>query len=318
MSTEKSNDTVNHSAAFRDTGVNVNHDFEAERIAIRTITAIVSALSLYLALCQIVLWFRGECFRCKKSENHTHASSIQFLCVFAAVMTFLRVGIPLEEMLQNENTTDCFIAFEFRVITYGLALSSLYIILWMRQRVFYWSPALSDLTSPIVRFLSFSMPVIISLGCIGTIILVNITEKSVGTRLGCAVVKNPFNRLSWIFKGVAFCIMQGILLSLLIYPLLKHRKAMRATVSNETTQIDFLIKRVLITTVICVCADTITNLVGFAYRRDLTLVHHFIYDININIDLVAVLCSFKDWREKLFPWGSISCIRESQNNGNSV
>ena len=300
--TDKTNRTTAEPWTSRIQESEIDERFWNEKIVLGYITIVLSALSVYLAVSQIAYFYLAHIKRKERSKNHDHVISLNSLCASAAFATFLRVGIPLERIVGGNTDEKCIAVIEYRIITFGLSFSMLYTILWLKQRTFYWSPALEGLTAPAVRYASIITPMIIWPGCVVTIVLVNLSERYYASKYGCAIERLPLNTFGWIYRGVMFLLMQCNLLALFTYPLYKHRIIMKNRTARNTSSIDNLIKRTVLTTLVCVVMDSICTLVGIFVQRELAVLPHFVYDINLLVDNIAVIVSFTNYSERFYPW----------------
>lgn len=278
-----------------------------ERDVLRSATIVLALISFYLAISQIGYFILAHVIRQERSRNHDHARPLNILCTCAGVMVCLRVGLPLNQLVKIYVDWQCVAIMEYRIITFGIAFSLLYTILWIRQRAFYWCPALHDLSTRPVKIFSMATPFIIWPGCIASIVIVNFSERYYTTEYGCAIERTSLNTFGWVFRGVAFSLMQCNLLALFLYPLHRHRiMVKRAALTQRTDSIDGLITRSIITTIICIVMDTASMLIGLLLQRELAIVPHFVYDVNLVVDTLAVFWSFSNYAERLFPWKKLN------------
>lgn len=140
------------------------------------------------------------------------------------------------------------------------------------------------------------------------------------------------NTTRFAILTVSTVVFQVSLLALFLYPLIRHRAAMKAyKVPTQSTMrrksnssvrgsnsrrssrkqkerkfkrqraIVKVIRRVMITAVLCAISDVFCGLIVRVVVDDPRIVTNLIFDANLLINLGCVLASFKDWRQRLFP-----------------
>lgn len=271
-------------------------------VVMRVLAWINGVVFLYVAAALIGLFI----FRFKKSGQRC-SDVINAISAFAGLMVFLRV-IPLEEMLDLSDDLTCSILVALKTVTYGFALVSIWMILWIRQRVFYQSPALEHLTSFVTRAVSAATGVVLILGLIGTQAMYFATQKYHGTMNGCVLEEESYASFLWIIIYSSGFIMELCLFLLFIYPLVKHRMAMRKYAGKTSTSepsVNIVIKRAAICAAVCIVMNAITALTKYLLPASLIVVLTYVHDVNIGVELVAVVFSFKNWKMRLFPWVSM-------------
>lgn len=123
------------------------------------------------------------------------------------------------------------------MISYSLALASIYFILWYRLYIFLSHPAMKHLGSKAIKIIAyFVLFLIFGTSCLYTILYLSST-KSINGYGGCmlSVTDNLADKVRFIILTFSSVIAQGALLGLFIYPLLKHKATMHAFYNSNKT-----------------------------------------------------------------------------------
>lgn len=236
-------------------------------------------------------------------ESERHAYIISLLCIIAAFTAFLRVGIDLRLIYGVHDNFGCDISIKFKVVQYASSLFAIYLVLWMRQRLFYRDPRLKHLSSKFIQTLSWNMGFILlasGLVAIG-IFLLGVRYKA--TSVGCRTIPGPLNKTRWIVLGTGTVLFQICFLCLFLYPLGKHQQDMKrfGRTQGQGNPVIKLVKRATVITIICILTDMVTvAVILFIDKNGMQSTR--IYGINLVINVVCLIFSFPDWRERLMPW----------------
>lgn len=192
--------------------------------------------------------------------------------------------------------------FDVVMIKYLASLLMIYSVLWLRQRSFYTVVAFSSLTNQFTRFVSkYLLAFIIFFGIsilVSSIVLLRFSTCSEGC---------------WpIYMLVALIcypmISQLSLLMLFLHPLLKHRSTNNA---SNTAEYLPLMRRVCVLTATCLSTDIFTIVVAFYIRSRSP------NDVNLLSNLLCLIFSTTDWRERIFPCSTCTPPRNPATNGDS-
>lgn len=247
---------------------------------------LLTVASLYVFVAHLYYCFRKYgCHRCdalpsKMSTMTTVVSGTVFMYgVLESVERYLAQypdDIP-------RNVFD--VLFSLTSILYAASLITVYAILWLRQRCLYNKPALAHLTSTYTRIASkYLIIVIVVLGI--AILVSTVTANWLQICRGrCLEV------LTFCTILGAPVLVQILLLALFLFPLFKHQS------SNQSVSVNYvpLMKRIAILTTVCLVTDIATTLLA------VFLLEPAFLGINLVTNLLCVIFSTSDWKNRLWP-----------------
>lgn len=240
------------------------------------------------------------------NSNVRFASAITALCIFASLTAFLRT-IDLRFFFYNHHLNDfvCDFFIKYKVVMYTMSVSTVYAVLWLRQKIFYEDPRLNHVSSKCIRGFSYFMGFWLVINCILTSSLFIASSNDKGSDVGCVSANEESTIrkiIRWVVMGVSTPISQVVLLGLFIYPLVKHYRTVKqeTMTSIRENPVIRLVKRAAVTAIICIVTDAVNIVVGSVIRGGSATI--LIYDVNIVLNVVCLIISFPDWRERLMPW----------------
>lgn len=258
---------------------------------------------IYKAGCRMKVKGNGTKHPHPKNSQNKHAFVLNCMSAFAATCAFLRAGVDFRLTYGKYNDFGCDLSIKFKLVNYVFSLLSIYLVLWLRQRIFYEHPRLKHLSSKLIRFVSWSMSVVIVAGVIVTSVFFFGVGRYLGTPYGCVPQKGPFTTIRWIILIGCTTMFQICLLTLFIYPLVKHRSNVKTGAGTGKKNIIIpLIRRAAITSFLCVASDIGFALLILLMKRKIVTMSTFVYDVNIVFNAVCMVLSFPDWRVRLMPW----------------
>ena len=303
-----------------------------ERLWIRdeVFLASLTVISLYLTISLSIF----ECKRSARNQNETKDLDLKrrfanfltngSLCLVAVIITLIRcLCEQIELRLGRESDLACRIYQHELAEVYHLSLTCLYIILWVRQLRLYRHPVLKHLGSPFLRFISY----IVMLGIIGSsvasITSYVITFTLIASPVGCvydlSFPDGPPSSLPGILLFVISVVFQTSLLGLVVYPLVKQYKIRLCCGNSEAEKkkenVRNTIIRLSICTAVCVVSDGVSSYLLIFVHDGVSPISFWanIYTVNLLFNIIAVVCSFVDWKERLFP-----CIKVDYNAVDSI
>ena len=234
-----------------------------------------------------------------------------FLCLLSSIFCVIRCFCEqIELRLGTISDLACRIYQHELVEVYHLSLTCLYLLLWSRQVKMYRHRALRHLSSGPLRATSFLVLFGI-LGCsIASATSYLVTFTLLASPVGCiydlSFPDGPPSSLPGILLFTISFVFQFSLLGLLIYPLIKHyRVCCRSEASKVKTHrnIKKTIVRLSVCTTVCVISDGIASYLLVFVNDGSSPVFFWanIYTVNLLCNIVAVICSFADWKQRLFP-----------------
>nr|XP_039263114.1 uncharacterized protein LOC120339108 [Styela clava] len=289
-------------------------DYETEWWVCAGLSIPLGIFSLYIAVAQIaycVLERTGRSqndAQTRNSEsrntvNTKYAFSLNILCATGAVGAFMRAGIDLRFTLGRNTDLGCEASIKYKIFGYSISIFSVYSVLWLRQRIFYQNSQFIHLSSKFIKFASWSMSVVIVLGVSSTTILFAVDGRYIGVPGGCILQNTKLATFRWVILIAWTTFFQVCLLSLFVYPLLKHRRTRAIKPGDgKKNRILSLLKRATCTASICIASDIGFALIILFTRKDTVTTTTYLYDVNIVINTMCMIFSFPNWRTRLMPW----------------
>lgn len=292
--------------------------FRSEMIKAHMFAPVLGLITLYLTTTQIAyLILKKSSFTktTQGSEASTNsrpkttkiddrqAIAIALMCILVELMAFLRVTIDLRLFYGRHDTYGCNLSIKFKVVTSSIGLTAFYLVLWLRQRIFYKDPRLKHLSSRFTQVVSWGISIIlVGTSLVGAAVF-SFGVRYVATPVGCRVVQSELSVARWILLSSGTVVFQICLLALFIHPLVKHYRTMRQ-IRNPDKRANPVVKLVVRSTVISlisIISDIISVVIIF-YAPNSASYSNRLYDINVVINVVSLIFAFPDWRERLMPW----------------
>ena len=272
-----------------------------------------TVLCVFLLLCAIYLLIALSYFEHQKRikaslRNSTKEKNMRILCLCAATFMLFRYIFEMVEICESEfYSSPCVWVRHVKLLMLTGSAVCAYLVLWLRQRVFYEAPILEDLSNNITKTCSFAVVffMVATVSIPATIYLAAVTFGSSDT--GCSVVSSAvWSSLPGVLYYILALSFQTILISLFIYPQWKQHKA-PSLIKNKEGRIDLirLIKRVGNATIVAVATTSAAGLLSLAILNIPGTYHellHILLDFDLLINLLSVIFSFFDWKTRLVPF----------------
>nr|XP_002128177.1 uncharacterized protein LOC100186669 [Ciona intestinalis] len=283
------------------------------RIPFTIIGLLFSVASLYVFL-SITIHRLRAIKRQKKEEIAQRQQSVRSrrskgtspymdnLSVVASMFAFMNCvsDQPLLYIKSPTNVT-CKIIQSLSFVLYSAGIVCLYSFLWFRQRACYKNPTLSEMHGKFARILSSTILPLFIIMMLAGMILTGALWEFTTSDIGCIEVAQTRTPLIVLFTGAVA--MQGTLLTLFVYPLKRHAGFATSNVLPSDKLLMALVKRSIITTGLCVLADALAFIIAVALPTNTPfIVTNLLYDANLVCNVVCVVGSFADWRQRLAPW----------------
>lgn len=285
-------------------------------VVTKVLTEVLSIVPLYMTLSLPVYVWNKRKRRVKgiTSLDGKYANAIDLLCFLSALSTFLRIGLDLELIIGKDTDRKCAVSMGMKNILYIIALTSLYTILWLRQKVFYSCSSLKHLRSKTISFCSWFVLVFFCVGAAFILSMYITTATYMSTDCGC--VRHDRAKIMKYVGGLAGTVIsQLILLMLVIFPLLNREPVARrldfSSARKRGTLVKAFVKRATIATVVCIVSDCVSSGLGIAFGK--YEVYKLVFEINLIINLLSVVISFPDWQDRVLP----CCMRSRMLAGTS-
>ncbi|XP_077966340.1 uncharacterized protein LOC144419946 [Styela clava] len=225
------------------------------------------------------------------------------MMALAAISGLLRSGFDFFWVLKRFKDFSCQFSSKFKIAAYALFLLIVYLILWLRQRIFYQHPQLKHLSSRTIKILSWTMSIVLVIGVFFTGVLYLVTAIYIGTPIGCQVVKNSWTSIRYYVLIIVTVFFQVCLLGLYSYPLIQHKRTSRS-ISQKKNLVIPLIRRAEIAAGCCVATDVAIALIFLRpiWNGQVVTLSTLLYDVNNIVNLIAAIFAFPNWRNRLMPW----------------
>ncbi|XP_076813919.1 uncharacterized protein LOC143460335 [Clavelina lepadiformis] len=278
------------------------------------VTWLLVVMGIYLVVCLLFYEYRvkiknqqiGQLNRQRQNLIRDRVADwLRWLCLIASILALVRFGLEIVEIKLGESSSIiCDPIRKSKAVLQCAVITCLYLVLWLRQRKFYGTPAMLHLSNKIIRFFSRSVIIIMAIANVLTITLYVATRGYQSSGRGCRLEwSSIWTKLPGLLQFIFTTLFQVILLGLFIYPLYKHRVAMKSVVSNSPNNEIKVIKRVTLATVVAVVTDGLAGLVALvAFSKSFGALRQLIYDVDMLVNLLAIICSFADWRTRLAPF----------------
>jgi len=244
-------------------------------------------------------------------RNERNASIINLFLIGSATSMMINAIIDIP-MLSPPSGPFCSIQSRFKDVSFGAAIFCVYFVLWFRIFiVFYRDKIMMQDLSKIVQYINISaMPLLF---VTGTSIVIRFLSLPGYEYAGCGC-KTAYTReifiINWIAVVVCTTVFQTVFLFCFVYPLYLHRRKMLSSGCNKLSILP-IVKRAAIAAGVCITSDLLNLVFALAYMGPTdsishpfqTYLSHFIYILNLLVNLIATILSFANWRDKLFPFG---------------
>lgn len=274
------------------------------------ISVAVTLAALYLCITQLIFCimkaakYKKQHRHCGGANSVEHGTILNVMSAVGALGALLRVGVDFRLIYGRGSDFGCDLTSKFKIASYALTFTSIYLVLWLRQRVFYAHSRLRHLSSKLIRFVSWTMLIGVILAIVGASTMFLAQGLYFGTPYGCAIPTGPLVIVQWIFVMTCTAIFQTCLLALFMYPLVKHRMASKKTKASRNSQstIISLLKRATVTSLACVLSDVCFAFLVIGMQRKTMAFETFCYDLNAVFNAFCMVMSFGNWRTRLMPW----------------
>ena len=311
------------------TNANEGANFYKRNSLYMTIDLTISILCMIIALyitCALIFhekfiksnWKRKKFSQMSLAKKYGLLS--RFLCVLIGIVSLLRHIITTTQILidntvelNNINSSNLLYLKNVcpRISRAGnivliLGLNLVYLVLWLRQRIFYAQPILKVFNGKVVQQLSNFIIVVwvICLTSIGVsyfvVVRYEYSDGFICVITNATAFGYEFIVGSWAAVSV---VMEVILLGLFIHPLYK-RNFWSSETHNQKAHLQNKIKKAVILSIICLVSDIVLPLfIKVLLTPEGDMVFTF-YNINLVVNHLAIVGCFYQWKMIFFPWKS--------------
>ena len=302
---------MNNSSLINGTGLYTDRPWLRDEIFVSVLTAI----SVYLTMSLIV-------FRCRKNKDVSQketkpknkfesALNRGPLCLIAVIFCLIRCLFEQVELRMGTfSDLACRIYQHQAAEIYHVSLTSLYLLLWSRQVTIYRHRTLRHLSSASLRITSYLVIFGILACSIASATSYLVTFTLIASPVGCvydlSYPDGPPSSLPGILLFIISFVFQFAILGLLVYPLIKHYRICCRTEplkASSSRKVRDTVIRLSICTTICVISDGVSSYLLVFVNEGNSPISFWssIYTANLLINIIAVICSFADWKSRLLP-----------------
>ena len=274
--------------------------------------AINLALSSYILVALLVYQFKHN----DKKQKTKEIIILNSVCFFNTLSPFIMVvkDIPILYM-KNKPNRFCSLMVSFAGGgTYFLGLSSAFWMLWYRQRKLYSSPALKMYTFKGFDVINYLI-LICYLLLVVAITVVFLYETD-WVQVNNTCVQTFAGKIDILAMTVCYCVLtvvfQVVLFMFIAYPIvycmLRKKKNIEAGLKK-------MLKRLLICTLgCCVSSLQINVFILLVERNKIFLYWPNFAGLDLIITAVCVVGTFKNWKERLFPFCSKVVVKKHSDS----
>ena len=156
--------------------------------------------------------------------------------------------------------------------------------------------------SKALRFVNMAvMPLVLISGI--AILSKFLSSPDVHVGCGCnSSLTKESNIQNWMLVVTGSVLFQFLLLFCFVYPLYLHLKKMLATGFNDKFIIT-IVKRASVASAVCILTSFFDFAFGAFYYDQTLYVDYAVHTLTLVVNLIAVILSFANWRDKVFPFG---------------
>nr|XP_018666976.1 uncharacterized protein LOC108949417 [Ciona intestinalis] len=254
----------------------------------------LAAEILAIFMCVVVLYFTIAMLCCgifqlntKTGKELVFSRILHAMCMLCGLccLVFNAVQIP---MISSIYEPYCYYYEKVLVVTFGLAVMSTYLVLWLRMlSAFYMNPVVSSNIPKKLRYFAFGTCAVIQVMIAVYIGVFLATQPYKTFEKGCLKVGSfGTGIIKWAIVGTTTALGQGCLLFYFIYPLYMHRRNMLSSGINEKSTIP-LIKRLALMMTICVVVSFLCYLILIVHTTKYTYVKHILLSIIVLVHLLT-------------------------------
>ncbi|XP_076825071.1 uncharacterized protein LOC143470691 [Clavelina lepadiformis] len=279
-----------------------------ERIASMTFISFATLLLVYIIIAIGYYGHKNKLMSFKDKTRGTEAL-INFLTFLAAFFPLIYAASELP-LIVPQKEPFCANYHKIKIVSFTMAIFLDYFTLWYRvYSVFYSHPVIKTIIAKKARYLNYISLIILFIIVPMNCIIFLLSPTLVTTSVGCFSPEGTGQqKIRWVVLAASTLTLQILLLISFIYPLRIHERKMadRGFDVKFTTSV---IKRAAITAGVCVLSDILNSFFAIFYKHHTTYVNYVIYTSDLLINLIAVIMSDRNWKNKLFPWRCCAMTR---------
>ena len=273
-------------------------------VTLFTIVSAYIAIALCFFECMLSSKNQLQSQRSWMKQKGRYARVMRYESIVAALFLLGRLLCEQYELLAHYLgvTNDyCNVVVKVKVTLSSISVWNVYLFLWTRQRLCYSEPVMHHLSSHFMKAMSWISLLLLAVAQITSTILFVVTRFYKLTHLGCRkYMSTTSDKVPWIFIGAMTVCFQIIFLFLFIFPLIKHKAAIKSTPKVGSHIVLRLIKRAAFMTSVCIVTDLVSLLVILFASDKNEIVMILAYDVSLLTNIICVVASFSDWKLRFF------------------
>nr|XP_039267200.1 uncharacterized protein LOC120342434 [Styela clava] len=184
---------------------------------------------------------------------------------------------------------------------------SLYYALWLRQRVFYCTPIMQHRTTAFTRFVSATVPYLLTFTAIIIPCMFIFPQTYSLKRFGCVAISTSFSRTYiWVICGGASFLLQICLLFLFAFPLVLYQPESLSFKGSENKKSRVVLRRAFFVTLVCVIVDISIAIIQGTNKLKYNIINPLAFLTKLLVNVISTCMLLNDWQKVLFPF---SCRR---------
>lgn len=245
-------------------------------------------------------------------------SMISFLTINAGLAIAVRCGIDLVVLDKSFRNRQYVVLTNIEIILNIASLSSIYMVLWIRQWMFYNHPATKGLRLEKLRVVCWLLVVVMVItGILNAIGFMSQRNLDFNEKQGCFVkIESHWNIIKFYSLAACELLYQIVLLGLFADPLIRHARSNTAKLSSKKKLMFRVLLRVFVAALICCVTDLLAAVISVIMESRYPESSFLIYNINLFINYACLLYTFGDWRKRLS--SPCSVCREEKSSFSST
>ncbi|XP_078494180.1 uncharacterized protein LOC144749660 [Ciona intestinalis] len=290
----RSTTPVNHARLYAE---------EVEWLWLEVLSIFFAAVTIYLLVMSIIYEVRTRQRASRRRQNIAYSEKFLPVTLIAAIVltiaAFLSIQVPMLVRYEDGRIV-CNVYRIAATWFYNLGLAAVFLLLWLRIRVFYSHKIMRSLQSRMVITLNYVILFVVVVAALQQGgIFTFISDARYTKNIMCAysyVGKEVLPSIVFLTISSAVCVVT--LGGLLVYPMWRHRDIL----SNRSAQsVRSMSRRVIVTTLLCISTYILAPLVVTMLRHRNIVMGYFIYSIMLLANIIIVICSFTNWKSRIFP-----------------
>ena len=246
----------------------------------------------------------------RTTQRFRRENTISILLLLSSALSISRYAVEAAELHYGHDEHPagdlCTALCRSKAVLWLAARTCIYIVMWLRQRNFNHNLSVQGVANKALdRLGTFVLCLLLAAFAACTALLVAMREYRASPR-GCVMVSAAIaginlNLVTFLSLFLYTIIVQLLLLTLLVFPLLQHRRSIARMDANQRLHMKFL-RRLTVCTFVAIGWNGFLGGVSLlALNASFTLYQQCMYDLDNLVLLLCVVTSFSDWRDRVLP-----------------